>query len=225
MDSSGDIERGGWARAGSRPGARGGPATPVLLIVDPDASARRRVARCVAGRAIARTAADLEAARRLLREHPLGAVVTEVDLGRASGLVLLDELASQTPRRPALVVSGTEDVLCIRRACLLGASFVSKREPEAVVRRCVGELIDKATQRPRAAESVVDRVCRRAGLTRAEREAVLAFVLTNDRAALGERLGIAETSVRSRVRGACRKLAIAHLHEVFRILFDQALAT
>jgi hypothetical protein len=73
-------------------------------------------------------------------------------------------------------------------------------------------------ERPHA---LIDDVCKSAQLTRAEREVVLAFVLTNDRSALRGRLGIAETSVRSRVRGACRKLGIAHLHDVYRLLFER----
>ena len=213
-----------WNGADTTRGNPGADRTPVLLIVDPDPSARRKVARSLATRAIARTAGTVEHARRLLHEHPLAAVVLELDLEDGCAIALLGEVASETPRRPVLVVSGTDDILRVSRACLLGASFVSKREPDVVLRRRIAELVDRAQRRRGAAEVAVDGVCRAAKLTRAEREAVLAFVLTTNRGALRARLGIAETSVRSRVRGACRKLGIAHLHDVFRLLFDQAVA-
>jgi DNA-binding NarL/FixJ family response regulator len=194
---------------------------PIVLVLDDNLRWRRRVARALHSLAIVRTASTVEAARELLREAPITGIVLELDLAEGAALPLLEELAGSIP---ALVLSNTVSVLDAGRVSALGATFASKLEPRVSRHAKLERLAISATRKSDTRVVLTERLCTAALLTAAERETLRTFVRVGQRDCLARELGIAETSVRSRVRAVCRKLGIVRLADVYRLLFDQALA-
>jgi DNA-binding NarL/FixJ family response regulator len=197
------------------------PSLPLVLVVDADLRWRRRVARALHSHAIVRTAGTIDAAREHLREAPISGIVLELALAEGSALPLLEELGGSIP---ALVLSATASVLDASRVSALGAVFASKLEPGPSRLAKLERLAISASRRSDARALLTERLCTAAPLTAAERETLRTFVRIGQRGCLAAELGIAETSVRSRVRTLCRKLGIVRLADVYRLLFDHALA-
>jgi DNA-binding NarL/FixJ family response regulator len=195
---------------------------PVILVLDDDVRWRRRVARVLHARAIIRTADTVETARRVLCQAPISAVVVELELDKGSSLPLLEELRG---RLPALALSATTNILDVSRASTLGATFASKLEPQPGLLAKLERLAISAACQRQARLGLIERLCASVPLTHAERETLRAYLETGRRDALAGELGIAETSVRSRVRTLCRKLDVEHLADVYRLLFEHATAS
>jgi DNA-binding NarL/FixJ family response regulator len=170
-------------------------------------------------RAFIRTASSLEAARRSLHELPISGLVLELAVGGDSTLPLVEELRG---RRPMLALSATNDVLDASRVAALGATFASKREPPARLRAKLESLAIAAQSHGQTRAAAIERLCASAPFTPAERQTLRVYLTLGRRAALASALGIAETSVRSRVRALCQKLDIDRLCDVYRLLFDLA---
>lgn len=194
---------------------------PVVLVVDDDLRWRRRVARALHKRAIVRTAGTVDVALQLLRDAPIMGVVLELVLGEGPTWALLEEIRG---RRPALVLSATGSVVDAARASALGAMFASKLEPPGALGAKLERLAISAARHGDTRTMLVERLCTAAPLTPAERETLRVYLQSGSRASLAAELGIAETSVRSRVRAVCRKLGVERLCEVYRLLFEQAAA-
>lgn len=200
------------------------PRKPLVLVVDDDVLARRRVARTLSPTAFVRSAASVAQARDIVQTLPIAALVIEVGLDDGAALALIEEVRHRQPTLPVLVVSGTDNLVQVSRATRLGAAFVSKRACDDTLAACLQAMVSHALRQHDARAALVARVCDRARLTPAEREALRLFAQLGERRLLAQELGIAETSVRSRVRGICRKLDIERLHEVFRLMLEEALA-
>ena len=84
----------------------------------------------------------------------------------------------------------------------------------------LGQLVARLAKDRDQIGELVAALAVRGRLTRAEREALELFLRTGNRSGLAAELGIAETSVKSRVRSLCRKLGISHLAEIYRVVFE-----
>ncbi len=196
---------------------------PVILIVDSDLEARRRSAQTLRPHAITRPAPDVAAARNALHNAPIAGVVLDLALRDGQGMVLLEELRSKHPKLPVLVLSGTSDVTQASRASALKAAFASKHEPFERIGVRLTELATAASAYKHTRDVLVLGLADRHRLTGAERETLISYVRRGERQGLAEQLRIAETSLRSRVRGVCRKLEIPRMEAVYRLLFEEAL--
>ena len=199
------------------------PRPPLVLVVDDDVMARRRVARLLSPCAFVRAAATLAQARQSLQQAPIAALVIELELDGGRALQLIEQVRKCHRALPVLVVSSTDNVVMVSRASGLGAAFVSKRASADTLATCVTTLVSQALHRSNKREALVARVCNRAPLTPAEKEALRLYTRLGERRLLASELGIAETSVRSRVRGICRKLDIERLHDVFRLMVEETM--
>ncbi|MEM9695008.1 MAG: hypothetical protein AAGA56_20875, partial [Myxococcota bacterium] len=198
--------------------------SPVVLVVDDDLFSRRRIARMLAPDAIARPVGSLEDARRAWMQTPASALIVELNLC-ANTILWLEELRSKDDAPPVLATSDTATLDQVSRASAAGIPFVAKSASDGLVERRLKTLVTEAHRCRNARRLLAERLATRGRLTPAEVEAMVLFLENNgQRSVLAAKLGIAETSVRSRVRGVCRKLGIPHLHEVYRLLLDDALA-
>src|SRR5688500_14881840 len=102
------------------------------LLLDPDTLSRRLLGTMLPAEAVIHPASTLAEARAVLARVPITVIVLELELPDGCGLELIEELGGRA--RGVLVVSGTGDVVRTSRACSLGAAFVSKREPAAIIR-------------------------------------------------------------------------------------------
>ncbi len=195
---------------------------PVILIVDGDLESRRRTARVLSPHAITRPAPTVAAAREALAFLPVAGVVLDPNAADGDGLVFLEELRGRHGMLPVLVLSGTQDVTEASRVSALKAEFVSKFEAVSAVEARLGELAAAALGYRESRDALVLGLANRFRLTGAERETLVHYVRRGERAGLAEHLRIAETSLRSRVRGLCRKLDIPRLEAVYRLLFEEA---
>ncbi|MEZ4444044.1 MAG: hypothetical protein R3B72_33540 [Polyangiaceae bacterium] len=195
---------------------------PVVVVLDDDPVARRRLARLTSAHAITRPVASIGDALQALGRIAGALLVTELRLEREDPLRWLGRLADDAP--PTLAVSATTDLTLVSQASGLGIPFVSKDEADDVLGARIAKLIDGERRQRLGRCALAERLTESCGLTAAESDVVQVFVATGgSRQALAVELGIAETSVRSRVRGACRKLGIDHLHEVYRLLLEALL--
>jgi two-component system NarL family response regulator/two-component system response regulator DevR len=197
--------------------------SPVILVVDSDILARRRAARLLSVCAIVRPAGSLAAARASIREVRPAAMVVDPRLPDGDGLDLVEEARVDNPGMPVLVVTALATARDASRACTAGASFLGKDESRTVIEARLLELAHSAQSRQNLREGLAWQLATRHRLTPAETETVLVFVRVGSREALAPELGIAETSVRSRVRGACRKLGIPRLDAIYGLLFERAI--
>ena len=154
-----------------------------------------------------------------------GGIVLDVTLPDGDGLALAREIREANPQLPLMVLTGSIDVRVASRASELGASFASKLDDIERLRARLALLVEEARERTARVDAIVLVRARRHRLTRAETELLGEFVAGRSRDALAQVLGIAETSVRSRVRGVCRKLGIAHLESVHRLVVAELLAS
>ena len=196
---------------------------PVVLIIDADLTCRRQTAQALRPYAITRPAADAATARDALACTPIAGVVLDPALQGGQGMRLLEELRAKYTKLPVLVLSGTDDVTEASRVSALKAAFASKREKRAHLDIRLAELARGAAAYRHTRDVLVLDLAERHRLTGAERETLVSFVRRGCRAGLAEQLRIAETSLRSRVRGVCRKLDIARMESVYRLLFEEAL--
>ena len=201
----------------TRRAANHAAALPVVLVLDGDPFWRRLVARKLSPGAVVRPASTVEEADRILALAPLAAAVVELD--RPYGEDSLRRIRLAPRPLPTLVVSASDSVLCASAANALGAEFASKHEPMSALSPRIERLVTVVSRAADPLDELVAELAVRGGLTRAEREALEVFLRTGNRACLAAELGIAETSVKSRVRAVCRKLGLSHLAEVYRTLF------
>jgi DNA-binding NarL/FixJ family response regulator len=195
----------------------------VVLIIDDQTVARRAMARTLRPYAIVRPAGCLFEGRNALDCEPVSGLIVDLKLPDGSGLELVEELGRRGSRLPTLVISATQSVLEVSHASRWGAAFVSKdEEPDEIVRRIVA-LAYEARRYGQLRETLAGRLATEYALTPAESETLALFARHGQRDRLSAELDIAETSVRSRVRGICRKLGIKHLETVFRLLFEASL--
>jgi DNA-binding NarL/FixJ family response regulator len=204
----------------ARRAANNASPAPVVLVVDHDPFWRRLVARKLSPGAIVRPAPTLADAEAMLRSAPVAGVVLELDLPDGSALPLLRQIRLATKPLPVLVLSESSSVLAASTASALGADFASKHEPMNAVAPRIEQLVSRLTKDRDHISELVAEMAVRGSLTRAEREALEVFLRTGNRACLAGELGIAETSVKSRVRSLCRKLGLSHLAEIYRVLFE-----
>jgi DNA-binding response OmpR family regulator len=198
---------------------------PVVLLVEGDVSARRQLARALRPKAVVRVAASPGEARAQLESSPISGVILELpEAAPDAALGFLQSLRAQGSRLPLLVVSDTRDVLHASRVSGLGAWFASKAEGAALVTRRALELAEAARVYRVAREGIARRLATRHALTAAETETLIGFLEGGNRDGLADGLGIAESSLKSRVRGVCRKLRIPRIEVVYRLLFEASLA-
>jgi DNA-binding NarL/FixJ family response regulator len=196
-------------------------ALPVVLVLDDDPFWRRLMARKLSPGAIVRPAASLAAAEGVLENVPVDGIILELALRQGSALSLLRRVRLSPRPLPALVVSASECVLAASAVSALGAFYASKREPRNQLAPRIDQLLARSSRADDPLGKQVAELAVQGKLTRAEGEALAVYLRTGNRATLGRELGIAETSVKSRVRAVCRKLGLAHLHEVYRLLFER----
>ena len=204
----------------ARRAANNASPAPVVLDVDADPFWRRLVARKLSPGAIVRPAAPLADAERMLDQAPVAGAVLELDLPDGSALPLLRRLRLATKPLPVLVLSASGSVLHASAASALGADFASKHEPVSALAPRITQLVTRLTKDRDHVSELVAEMAVRGSLTRAEREALEVFLRTGNRSCLAGELGIAETSVKSRVRSVCRKLGLANLAEIYRVIFE-----
>ena len=196
---------------------------PVVLIVDSDLESRRRTAQTLRPHAITRPAPNLATARDALASTPIAGVVLDLKLPDGQGVQFLEELRAKHAKLPILVLSGTDDVTEASRVSALKAAFASKREDLGSIEARLTELAAAAAAYRHTRDVLVLGLADRHRLSGAERETLISFVRRGKRCGLAEQLAIAETSLRSRVRGLCRKLEIPRLESVYRLLFEESL--
>jgi DNA-binding NtrC family response regulator len=196
---------------------------PIVLIVDSDLESRRRTARTLSSHAITRPAPNAATARDALASTPIAGVVLDLALSDGQGMRFLEELRAKQVKLPVLVLSGTDDITEASRVSALKAAFASKRENPADIEARLTELALAAAAYRHARDVLVLGLAERHRLTGAERETLVSFVRRGQRQGLADQLRIAETSLRSRIRGVCRKLEIPRMDAVYRILFEEAL--
>lgn len=192
--------------------ASGSTSLPIVLIAHRDLSVRRRAARTISPMAIVRPAPHALVVEDVLRQHRVAGVVLELEMPGVDLDALLDQkllvIAARADARTASRLSG-------RRVDLVAADE-SPSEFARRLRGFGGRLRQRLDHRQAAAYTLAQQH----RLTPAETELLMRFVSGAARGELAELLGIAETSVRSRVRGVCRKLGVPHLEHCYRLLFE-----
>lgn len=198
---------------------------PLVLVLDDDVLTRRRVARIVSPDAIARPVGTLHDAQRAMAGSRMAAVVASLDLDDGATLSWLESLRARGRAPAVLALSTAIDIAAASRASAAGIDLACKFGDEAGLQARIREIVRRARRDEDVRASWLEGLALRARLTPAEEEVLRLYVeLGGQRGDLADHLGIAETSVRSRVRGVCRKLDIPHLHEVYRLLLDQAVS-
>jgi len=188
------------------------PSLPIVLIAHRDLAVRRRAARTISPMAIVRPAPHVIAVEDVLRQHHVAGIVFELGMPGVDLDALLETkllvIASKTDARTASQLSS--------RGADLVAADESPGELARRLRRFGTRLRHHADQR----QALALQLAQRHRLTPAETELLARFVGGVSRSELAGVLGIAETSVRSRVRGVCRKLDVPHLEHAYRLLFE-----
>jgi len=188
------------------------PSLPIVLIAHRDLRVRRRAARTMSPVAIVRPAPHALVVEDVLRQYRVAGVVLELEMPGVDLDALLDHnlvvIAAQADARTASRLSG--------RGVELVAADESPAELARRLRGFGGRLRQRVDQRQASAIDLAQQY----RLTPAETELLVRFVGGTARGELADRLGIAETSVRSRVRGVCRKLGVPHLEHCYRLLFE-----
>lgn len=121
---------------------------PTVLIVDDEAAVRetvRRVVRARGGRAVC--AASAEEALESFRREPCSLVVTDLFMGRSSGLDLLRQVRSWDPDAVVIVMTSNLSIDTALGALEAGAyDYVVKPFADA---RLIGVAVDRALERVR----------------------------------------------------------------------------
>ena len=125
-----------------------------ILVVDDNRAMREQYAydlHRLGGYAVL-TAADGDAALRLLEEEPVDAVVLDLEMPGRDGFAVLRALRERGDRRPVIVYTGTGDYSRCVRAVKLGAwSFIDKSEPLERVAREIENALESARLREEVA--------------------------------------------------------------------------
>ncbi len=121
---------------------------PVVLIVDDEPDLLELVSLTLSRMGLdTRTAANIETARRMLREQPFDLCLTDMRLPDGDGLDLVAWLQEHCPNVPVAVITAHGNVESAVRALKLGAfDFVSKPLDLGVLRKLVGSAIKLGTR-------------------------------------------------------------------------------
>jgi DNA-binding NarL/FixJ family response regulator len=191
-----------------------------LLIADDDLGVVRSLARFFASTCdvvMARSAS--EALTLVERRDPWSGAIIDYKFPDGDGLDVLSAFRQRLPHAPALLLSGDRSDHVIHRASVLGASFVVKPPPDEVLRafgsRVVTPPVTAALNEAIREAAQVHALS--PGETRVLREAVRGA----DRDAIGGRLGLAETTIRTQVRNLIRKCGADQLHDVVRGVWER----
>jgi two-component system, NarL family, nitrate/nitrite response regulator NarL len=169
-----------------------------------------------------------EALEIAARERP-NVVLLDLDLGDESGLDIIQELTSRMPQTRILVLTGLRDLEPQRRAMLLGASGVIRKDKaaDALVKavRCVyggevwldHELTASVFQEMRQKQSGLGRdddAARVASLTPREREVVGLVAQGHSTHTIAQVLFISEKTVRNHLASIYDKLQVSQRLEL-----------
>ncbi|HET7755638.1 MAG TPA: sigma-54 dependent transcriptional regulator [Steroidobacteraceae bacterium] len=125
------------------PAAKAASAQPVVLVVDDEPDLLELVSLTLSRMSFrTRTAADLAAARRLLKSENFDLCLTDMRLPDGDGLDLVAWIQENRPAVPVAVITAHGNVESAVRALKLGAfDFVSKPLDLGVLRKLVGSAI------------------------------------------------------------------------------------
>ncbi len=163
-------------------------------------------------------AADAAAARRLTADLDPDIVVTDVRIGRDSGLDLCRELLADRPERRVVLLTVYDDEQYLYQALRAGArGYLLKQIDGAELVRHLqrvgaGEIAVDATLAGRVASAAARLEAgefwpgARLGLTQRESEVLALIVAGLSNAAIAGRLVVGEETVKSHVRAVYRKL-------------------
>lgn len=176
-----------------------------VLIVEDDDRTARSLARLVSCEAPVRVATTVAEGKHVVRSSShLAAVLLDYRLPDGTGLEIIDLLR---PGVPVLILTGTDDPRLPNRVMAKGAQFATK----PLERGDLLSFIRRALE-PRPDPTVDDRMP--SSLTRRQREIASLLVAGLSRAQVAERLGVAESTIKSAVQVICRKCSVDSIREL-----------
>ena len=193
--------------------------TPLVLVVDDDASVRKSMARLAAS--VGYRVEVFGSAREFLAREPANGpccLVLDVEMEGDSGLDLQAALAATGRRLPIVFVSGRVDVPMSVQAMKGGAvdlltKPVDEEDLLAAIRRAVAKDIED-----REAAASVDEIRQRANTLTPREADVLALVVTGMlNKQIGSELGIVEQTVKVHRARAMAKMRAGSVAELVRL--------
>lgn len=176
-----------------------------VLIVEDDDRTARSLARLVACEAPVRVATTVAEGKHVVRSSShLAAVLLDYRLPDGTGLEIMDLLG---PGVPVLILTGTDDPGLPNRVMAKGAQFATK----PLQRGDLLSFIRRALAR-RPVPTVDARLP--ANLTNRQREIASLLVSGLTRAQVADRLGVAESTIKSAVQVICRKCGVDSIREL-----------
>jgi len=192
----------------------GGSASQVLIVEDDDRTARS-LARLVAFTAPVRVAGSVAEGRHVARSSShLAAVLVDYHLPDGTGLELISTIRRHRPGLPVLILTGTDDPTVPNRVMAAGAQYATKPlargDLETFLERALSHRTDPAVDARLPTN-----------LTLRQREIASLLVSGLTRAQAAERLGVAESTIKSAVQVICRKCSVGSMRELRVALLDR----
>ncbi len=192
---------------------------PLALLVEDEPEAREHLARALRRAGLETIAVgDVAAALDVLRLRTVDVAILDLVLGEdeRGGLAVLAALRAQGSRAVAVVISAFADVLRLKKALNLGASYLLEKpfraaELVGVVRKLLAERHDLG--------GLVAAALARAGLTERERQVALLVLKGLPSPEIAEVLGGSEKTVRQHISSVYDKCGVTSRPEFFHYVF------
>jgi DNA-binding NarL/FixJ family response regulator len=199
---------------------RAGPShAPVALLVEDEPEAREHLARALRKAGLDTVAvADAEAAIEALRARPVDVAILDLVLGEddRGGLSVLTAMRAMGSRGLAVVITAFADVVRLKKALNLGASYLLEKpfraaELVALVHKLLAERDDLG--------GLVSTALARAGLTDRETQVALLVLKGLPSAEIAAVLGGSDKTVRQHLSSIYEKCGVASRPEFFHHVF------
>ncbi len=199
-------------------------ALPSCLLVEDDAQvarAIRRVAKSYVQPEVASSVA--EALSWLSGGRSFDGLITDIGLPDGSGLSVLERFRAMSPKAPALVVTGLLEPALLNRVHVLGGRFACKPDVFGPVRNFCTLLLSGTGGRHQPLETPhLKKFATAHKLSRHEADLLRLSLRGVPRSHLTDELGVAESTVKSRVRAILRKTGFDRMSDVAWALRNRA---
>jgi FixJ family two-component response regulator len=201
-------------------------AKAVVHVVDDDASFRASLVRLLRANGLAAEGYD-SAPDFLRRRRPDGAgcVVLDVRMPGVSGLGLQEELAAEDCAMPVIFLTGHGDVPTSVRAMKKGAvDFLTKPVDEEIVLAAIRHALSEDEIRSRTRREISAVRERIRTLTAREREVMQHVIAGELNKQIGDRLGVAEKTVKVHRARVMAKMGVNSVAELVRLCLRAGIA-
>ncbi|MFI5298515.1 MAG: response regulator [Polyangiales bacterium] len=148
-----------------------------------------------------------------------GAII-DYNFPDGDGLSVLEAFRQRTAHAPVLMLTGTHEASVNHRASALGAQFVMKPAPNELLKAFAARLSQRVA--PAELQLEVERTAKEFGLSPGESRILGAAVRGVARDDIPEHLGLAESTIKSQVRGLVEKCEVSHLNDVVRLVWERS---